>query len=53
MAISTPAEERDLRLDGFRYRQCRLHAEEVDVERIAGEVGTPVYIYSAAAIRRA
>ncbi len=39
-------------MDGFGYENGRLHAEEVPVQRIAGEVGTPVYIYSKRAIRR-
>ncbi len=42
-----------LRLDGFGYRDGRLLAEEVPVERIADEVGTPVYVYSKLAVRRA
>ncbi len=42
-----------LRLDGFSYRHGRLLAEEVPVERIADQVGTPVYVYSRLAIRRA
>ncbi len=45
--------ERRLGLDGFSYRRGRLHVEELPVERIAGAVGTPVYIYSGVAIRRA
>ncbi|MBX6422566.1 diaminopimelate decarboxylase [Thermosulfurimonas sp. F29] len=36
----------------FVYRQGELFAEEVPVSRIAEEVGTPVYIYSAATLRR-
>ena len=40
-----------LRLDGFSYRQGHLHVEDVAIERIASAVGTPVYIYSKAAIR--
>lgn len=35
-------------MDFFRYRGGRLWGEEVDVERIASEVGTPAYIYSKA-----
>ena len=30
----------------FRYRRRRLYCEDVPVERIAEEVGTPVYVYS-------
>jgi diaminopimelate decarboxylase len=33
-------------MDLFCYRDGRLFAEEVEVERIAAEVGTPAYIYS-------
>jgi diaminopimelate decarboxylase len=33
-------------MDLFRYRGGRLFAEDVDVERIAAQVGTPAYIYS-------
>jgi diaminopimelate decarboxylase len=35
----------------FEYRGGALHCEDVDVERIAAAAGTPVYIYSASAIR--
>ncbi len=33
-------------MDLFCYRGGKLFAEDVDVERIAAEVGTPAYIYS-------
>jgi diaminopimelate decarboxylase len=33
-------------MDLFQYRRGRLWAEEVDVDRIAAEVGTPAYLYS-------
>lgn len=36
----------------FTYRDGMLHAEDVSVQAIAATVGTPVYIYSAATIRR-
>ena len=36
----------------FSYRDGILHAEDVSVETIADEVGTPVYIYSTATIER-
>lgn len=36
----------------FAYRDGSLHAEGVDLERIAAEVGTPVYVYSTATIER-
>ena len=35
-------------MDYFNYKDGKLFAENVDVERIAAEVGTPVYIYSKA-----
>jgi diaminopimelate decarboxylase len=35
----------------FEYRDGSLFCEDVEVERIAAAEGTPVYIYSAAAIR--
>lgn len=36
----------------FAYRDGALFAEEVDLRRIAAEVGTPVYVYSSATIER-
>ena len=33
-------------MDLFRYQGGRLFAEDVEVERIAAQVGTPAYIYS-------
>ena len=35
-------------MDYFNYRNGTLFAEEVSVEKIADQVGTPVYIYSKA-----
>ena len=35
-------------MDSFAYKNGKLFAEGVDVETIANEVGTPVYIYSKA-----
>jgi diaminopimelate decarboxylase len=35
-------------MDYFNYKNGKLFAENADVERIAAEVGTPVYIYSRA-----
>ena len=35
-------------MDYFNYKNGKLFAENADVERIAAEVGTPVYIYSKA-----
>jgi len=34
----------------FRYRDDRLHCEEVDLTRVAEEIGTPTYVYSAGTI---
>ena len=39
-------------MDHFHYRDGRLHAEDVPLARIAAEVGTPVYVYSAATLNR-
>lgn len=36
----------------FTYRSGVLHAEDVSLETIAAEAGTPVYVYSAATIER-
>ena len=36
----------------FTYRSGTLHAEGVSLEALAAEVGTPVYVYSAATIER-
>lgn len=40
-----------LQLDGFRYENGRLLVDELPIETIADAVGTPVYVYSASAIR--
>jgi diaminopimelate decarboxylase len=37
-------------MDHFQYRNGELHCEEVAVEAIAREVGTPVYVYSKATL---
>jgi len=34
----------------FRYRDHKLHCEDVDLERVADRVGTPTYVYSATTI---
>lgn len=39
-------------MDHFHHRDGVLHCEDVPLHRIAAEVGTPVYIYSAATFRR-
>jgi diaminopimelate decarboxylase len=36
----------------FQYRDGALFAEDVDVTALAGKVGTPFYVYSAATLRR-
>lgn len=36
----------------FQYRGDSLFAEEVDLTALAGKVGTPFYVYSAATLRR-
>jgi len=40
--------KKDDKMDCFSYKNGNLLAENVRVEEIAGEVGTPVYIYSKA-----
>lgn len=39
-------------MDHFNYHDGALHAEDVPLSRIAAEVGTPVYVYSAATLTR-
>jgi diaminopimelate decarboxylase len=39
-------------MNHFAYRAGRLFAEDVDLERIAQEVGTPCYVYSRATLER-
>ena len=34
-----------LAMDSFQYQNGALFAEGVDLERIAGKVGTPAYVY--------
>jgi diaminopimelate decarboxylase len=38
-------------MHGFSYRDGRLHCEGVDLGALAGQHGTPLYVYSAATIR--
>jgi len=38
-------------MDYFNYRNGKLFAEDVDVQKIADEVGTPVYVYSKATFK--
>ena len=37
-------------MDLFQYKKGLLFAENVDVDTIAQQVGTPVYVYSKATI---
>jgi len=39
-------------LDFFSYRKNKLYAEGVSVERMADELGTPLYIYSEKTLKR-
>jgi diaminopimelate decarboxylase len=39
-------------MDHFHYKQGVLHAEEVSLEHIAQQVGTPFYVYSTATLQR-
>ena len=39
-------------MDYFELKNGSIHCEEVPLELIADEIGTPVYIYSAATLRR-
>src|SRR5688572_17956840 len=39
-------------MDHFDLHEGRLHCEQVALEAIAEEVGTPVYVYSAATLTR-
>lgn len=39
-------------MDHFNYKDGALYAEDVPLSRIAAEVGTPVYVYSAATLTR-
>lgn len=39
-------------MDHFHYRHGLLHAEDISLDRLAEEVGTPVYVYSTATLER-
>jgi len=39
-------------LHHFHYKSGRLHCEDVDLETVADVVGTPLYVYSTATLRR-
>ncbi|MEL7231605.1 MAG: diaminopimelate decarboxylase, partial [Pseudomonadota bacterium] len=36
----------------FTYKSGRLHCEDVDLHDVADAIGTPVYVYSSATLRR-
>ena len=40
-----------MRPPGFTYKRTTAHCERVTLPRLAEEYGTPLYVYSAAAIR--
>jgi diaminopimelate decarboxylase len=48
----TNATKRSPAMDHFDLKDGSLHCEGVPLESVADEVGTPVYIYSAATLRR-
>ena len=39
-------------MNHFEYREGRLYAEDIDLERLADEAGTPLYVYSTATLER-
>ena len=39
-------------MNHFEIRDGVMHAEDVSLEALAAEVGTPAYVYSAATLRR-
>jgi len=39
-------------MNHFEYREGKLHAENVDLEKLADEAGTPLYVYSTATLER-
>jgi len=39
-------------MDHFQLKAGALHCEDISLEKIAQEVGTPTYVYSAATLRR-
>ena len=44
--------KRSRAMDHFNLKDGSLHCEDVPLDQIADEVGTPVYVYSAATLRR-
>ena len=39
-------------MDHFHLKDGSLHCEDISLERVAAEVGTPTYVYSGATLRR-
>ena len=39
-------------MDSFAYREGCLHAEQVDLQQLANQHGTPLYVYSRATLER-
>lgn len=39
-------------MNHFEYREGKLHAENVDLEKLADAAGTPLYVYSTATLAR-
>ncbi|MEC8052970.1 MAG: diaminopimelate decarboxylase [Myxococcota bacterium] len=39
-------------MDHFQLKDGSLHCEDISLERVAAEVGTPTYVYSGATLRR-
>ena len=37
-------------MHSFRYRDGKLYCEDVDLARVAEQLGTPIYVYSAGTI---
>lgn len=44
--------KRSAAMDHFNLKDGSVHCEDVPLDQIADEVGTPVYVYSAATLRR-
>jgi len=49
--MPAPGEQTSVCMDYFEYRNGRFFCEAVAAEAIVAEVGTPVYVYSAATLR--
>jgi len=51
MFVSPASKKTNDNMDYFNYKNGKLFAENVDVERIVAEAGTPLYIYSKATFK--